>query len=248
MARRSQSIGRRAAATAGFTLLEVMIALAILGSSLVVLSQSHQNSVRAASRAKMITVAVLLARYKMVDVEDDLFEEGFSDFEKEDTGDFKDEGFDRYKYSLKIDKVELPQKIDDDAMSGLFGSSSTDSAGTTESTSTGSGSKSSSMMAMGGMILAKQFEMIRNVLEQAIRRVSLSVSWKEGTLKREVTVVAYFTDPRVVDRAASGQLVPSADSLSSSSGSTSATTGSSGSSTVGSPALGTGNVVQGGGR
>ena len=61
--------------------------------SLTVVSGSQQNSIRAASRAKWMTVAVMLARYKMVEVEDKLFEEGFSDFEEEEEGDFDEEGF-----------------------------------------------------------------------------------------------------------------------------------------------------------
>lgn len=49
----------------GFTLLEVMLALAILGMSLSVLIRSQQLSVRAANRSKHMSVAVMLARYTM---------------------------------------------------------------------------------------------------------------------------------------------------------------------------------------
>jgi hypothetical protein len=59
-------------------------------------------------------------------------------------------------------------------------------------------------------MLAKQFEMIRNVLEQSIRRVQLKVEWKEGSQTKAVTVVGYFTDPRKIDIASSGGLTPGA--------------------------------------
>jgi len=47
----------------GFTLLEVMVALAILGLALTAISRSQQLSIRAANHAKLTTVATMLARY-----------------------------------------------------------------------------------------------------------------------------------------------------------------------------------------
>jgi general secretion pathway protein I len=188
----------------GFTLLEVMITLAILGMSLTAISRSQQNSVRAANRAKWITVATMLARYKMVEVEDTLFEEGFSDFDEEDKGDFKEEGFERFTYVVKIDKVELPASVNAESIGGALG------LGGDDSDSKGSESRGSGMLQMGTQMLAKQFEMIRSVLEESIRRVQLKVEWKEGSQTRAVTVVGYFTDPRKIDAAASGRLTPAA--------------------------------------
>ncbi len=209
--------GRRAylgrAPSSGFTLLEVMIALAILAMSLITLSNSYQNSVRAASRSRLMTVATLLARYKMVEVEDDLFKDGFSDFEEEETGDFKDEDFDRYTYVLKVDKVELPKSVNNQEATALMGSSTGGS-----SSSSSSGGSSSPLDMLGGGMLSQSYDMIRKVLEKSIRRVQLSVKWKEGAIGREVTVVAYFTDARSIGAAASGQITP--NSLSSGTGST----------------------------
>ena len=195
----------------GFTLLEVMIALAILAMSLITLSSSFQNSVRAANRSRLMTVATLLARYKMVEVEDELFKEGFSDFEEEESGDFKDEEFDRYTYVLKVDKVELPKSIDQQDALELMGSSTSSSSSATTSTGSSSGQSGtgSPLDMVGGGLLAQYYDMVRVVLEKSIRRVQLSVNWKEGAIKRSVTVVAYFTDDRMISAAASGQISPS---------------------------------------
>ena len=179
----------------GFTLLEVMVALAILALALTVVSQAQQASMRQVLRAKMMTVATLLARDKMVDLEDDLFKKGFSDFEEEEKGDFDEEGFRDYQWTLRIEKIELPQTIDPTAMADADGAGS--GSGSAAGPSTGIG-------MLGGQMLGKQFEMFRNVLEQAIRRVSLKVHWKEGRLVRAITVVGYFTDPRKIDIAAGG--------------------------------------------
>ena len=185
----------------GFSLLEVMIAMAILALSLTVVSQAQQSAMRQIRRSKMMTLATLLAREKMVDIEDDLFKDGFSDFEEEETGDFSEEGHKDLQWRLKIEKVELPQQIDadaiGDAVGGGIGGSGTGGSGA-------SGGLGGGMAQVGGQLIGQQFQMFRNVLEQSIRRVHLEVSWPDGAEDRAVTVVAYFTDPRKVDAAAGG--------------------------------------------
>jgi hypothetical protein len=54
------------------------------------------------------------------------------------------------------------------------------------------------MFAAGAKMMSTQFEIFRNVLEESIRRVSVRVTWKEGTRERYVSVVGYFTDPRKI--------------------------------------------------
>ena len=197
----------------GFTLLEVMLALAVLGMSLSVLIRSQQLSVRAANRSKLMTVAVMLARYTMVEVEDKLFEDGFSDFNQEETGDYEEEGFKRYTFKLKVDKVEMPTNVNADSFANMLGGGSSEGSDSKSgSTGAAAGGNSSPVKMMGSKMLSKQFEMIKNVLEQSIRRVQVQVLWQEGSHTRDITVVGYFTDPRKVDMAASGAL-PSAGSL-----------------------------------
>lgn len=189
-------IGARSqtAHSAGFTLLEVMIALAILAMSLTVIAMAQSNAVRAEGRAKQMTIATLLAREKMVDVEDELFEEGFSDFDEEEKGDFDEQGFKSFSYVLKVDKIELPTSINADSLtSALSGGVGAEG----DNATAGSGDKGG-MFAAGAKLMSAQFEMFRNILEQSIRRVSVRVSWKEGTRERYVAVVGYFTDPRKI--------------------------------------------------
>ena len=82
---------RRAGPAAGFTLLEVMIAVAILAATLVVLLRIVTNNIRATNHAKLTTAATFLARTKMSDVEDDVLYNGFSSDTESDKGNFKDE-------------------------------------------------------------------------------------------------------------------------------------------------------------
>jgi hypothetical protein len=57
---------------------EIMVAVAILATTLVVLLQIVTNNVRATNHAKLTTAATFLARTKMSDVEDDILYDGFS--------------------------------------------------------------------------------------------------------------------------------------------------------------------------
>ena len=70
-------------ARAGFTLLEVMVAMGILATALVVLLQNHGYSVRMSEKARQLTRAAVLARDKMTEIE----LAGYPEVD-EDSGDF----------------------------------------------------------------------------------------------------------------------------------------------------------------
>ena len=60
----------------GFTLLEVVVALAILGVSLMAIFDINAQAVAKHVYAKKLTVATLLARSKMIDLEQELYDQG----------------------------------------------------------------------------------------------------------------------------------------------------------------------------
>jgi general secretion pathway protein I len=93
----------------GFTLLEVMIALALLGLGLVVLIKSAAGNIFSSQQAHMMGVATDLARAKMYQIEEKLLKDGFSDTEQtEEDRPFDEEGWPAVLYSYKIEVVELP--------------------------------------------------------------------------------------------------------------------------------------------
>lgn len=63
----------------GFTLLEVMLAVAILGFALAVLAKGAASSMHGAVDAQMMSVATDLSRSKMHDIEEQLLKDGFTD-------------------------------------------------------------------------------------------------------------------------------------------------------------------------
>lgn len=104
--------GRRRGA--GFTLLEVMVALAILSMGLMALSDVVGGALRNHVRASQLDVATLLARGKMAELEDRFELKGFSDFDQQEEGTFEKEGHPEIRWAMQVirPQVELgPEKI-----------------------------------------------------------------------------------------------------------------------------------------
>jgi general secretion pathway protein I len=94
----------------GFTLLEVMVALALMGLGLVVLIKSAANNINAAEQSHMMGIATDLARGKMYDIEEQLLKDGFTDTDQSqvDQKPFDAEGWPNIYYSYKVEQVEMP--------------------------------------------------------------------------------------------------------------------------------------------
>ncbi len=91
----------------GFSLLEVLIALAILGMSLGVLLQSQAQSLDATGRARDYNIASSLMRSKLVDIEAEVLADGFVMGSTESEGDFAEDGFPDFKWSAKVSEIEM---------------------------------------------------------------------------------------------------------------------------------------------
>ena len=198
----------------GFSLLEMMIATAILSGALTWIVAGMSRNIKAENHAKLLTTATFLARAKMTSFEDDLYEKGFGEFDKGECGSFEDKGFQRFGWCIKVDKVVLPgsdqvqtmmTKVQEMMGGGGSSDSSKDKPGGTSPTSA-----TQNPLSAGAGMMASQFGIIKDVLEQAIRRVTVTITWKEGRTPKDLTVVAYFTDVKRVDQAImiSGQPPP----------------------------------------
>jgi general secretion pathway protein I len=177
----------------GFTLLEVMIAIAILSITLVTLLSIVTSNIRATHHAKLTTMATFLARGKMIDVEDQVLENGFSNSDETGEGTFKEQGHPEFRWDWIIERVELPAdaalKQKDEAQ---------DKAQDT--------SNPMAMMSgfLGGM-MSSFIEPIRMGLQEAVRRVTVHVTWDETARPEQVIeVVQYLADPSKLDAALTG--------------------------------------------
>src|SRR5690349_13468719 len=91
-----------------FTLLEVLVAIAILGLGLTVILSSQAGLFSSASRGEHLTVASNLLRCKMSEIELDLGKKGFNLTDENDEGDCCEDESEGYSCSWKIERVELP--------------------------------------------------------------------------------------------------------------------------------------------
>src|SRR5208282_2462718 len=96
----------------GFTLLEVTVAMAILALGLVAIVDINAGATKLHEASQHITVATLLARSKLVDLEQKLNQDGFSDFDKEIDGTFEEEKHPEIKWKAEILKPDLTKSAD----------------------------------------------------------------------------------------------------------------------------------------
>jgi general secretion pathway protein I len=132
----------------GFTLLEVMVAVAILGLSLTVILSSQAGLYSGAFHAAHTSQAIGLARCRMTELEEHLLKFGYPLDDEKDEGECcEDETVGDMRCRWRIDTVELPQAKPPslDSSGGLnLGSSAMKALGTSSP-----GSPGSSDQAMG---------------------------------------------------------------------------------------------------
>jgi general secretion pathway protein I len=186
--------------TAGFTLVEVMFALAILAGALILLLQGAAANVASTQRSQMLSAATELARGKMYDIEEKLLEEGFQNLDQTEEGDFDDEGWEQITWEAEITKIKLPNL---GAMKSL-GAEGEEGA---EGEDSGGGMLGGMLGGFGGDdggagagLIGSQFELFRSILEESIRKVHLTIRYKVAGSKEEFTVDCYFTEPHAVNR------------------------------------------------
>jgi general secretion pathway protein I len=187
----------------GFTLLEVMISLAILAVGLVAISSLNGGAVAMHAYGRRATEASLLLRGKMLDVEDELQKNGFSDFNDEKHGDFSDDGAPEYAWSAEILKPDV--QLDPAQLLNLVGGG-TQGQGTQGQPTSGAGAIASMLLGgqgaasipgggaaaallagpLGGM-MQTQAKTFIETLKKSVREIRLSVSWPDGKERRGVS-------------------------------------------------------------
>ncbi len=188
----------RRATDPGFSLLEVMVSIAILGIALVTLIGITTNNMRTTLHAKQITAATFLARTRMADIEDQLLEEGFTDLNQDEDGDFSDQGRKEFRWTSLIEKVELPTDMVQKAQQATGDQMQ-------EAQTAGSSNPMAAMSGLLGGFMGALIEPIRIGLENSVRRVTVTVFWNEvGKQEQSFEIVTYLTDPSKLDMAMGG--------------------------------------------
>ncbi len=201
-----------------FTLLEVLVAIAILGLGLTVILSSQAGLFSSATRGEHLTVASNLLRCKMSEIEFDLQQKGFSLTDENDEGDCCEDEGDGYSCAWKIERVELPPLPeaspldadagtgDDQGAMGPLGAIANIQA--TQGASLGDKPTPASVMeqlgstgasGMEGMVMGLVYPSLKPMLEASIRRVTIKVTWKEGERARELEATQFLTRPQEGD-------------------------------------------------
>lgn len=198
----------RLARRAGFTLLETVIALAILSMALMAIFDLNAGAIASHSYTKRLTVASLLARSKMTDLEQQLYDDGLPPDDDEESGDFSEEGWPSFKWRARILAPQTDQVTPDQLLSSMFGmplgeggiagllggmggaaGAAAGAAGAGGGTTDPAG-----MLAMlgpmAGMAQTQVTQMLQQV-SQTVREVHLTVSWKDGTQVESIDVVTH---------------------------------------------------------
>ena len=209
----------------GFTLLEVLVAIAILGLGLTAILGSQVGLFTNAARGQHLTVATNLARCKMGEVEVDLLKLGYQLTDVNDDGPCcgDDDGNDGYHCAWKIERVSLPELPLSGADGGLApsgdggldlgpigtlagigqpGSQAANGSGTTTDLAK-TLANAPSPAGLAPMMMSMVYPTLKPMLEASIRKVTVTVSYKEGKFERELVITQYVTNPQ------QGQLDPS---------------------------------------
>ena len=195
----------------GFTLLEVMISLAILAVALVAIGDVNAGAVQMHYYARRATQATLLLKGKMLDLEELLHKDGFHDFDDEKHGTFEDEGQPGYAWKAEILKPEV--QLDANGLLGMLGLG----GGSTGSSSSSAGGGSSSfnsalagaaaglqgaglgnlqslkggagIAALGPMagLLQGQAKTFIETIKKSVRELRITVSWRDGKNERNIS-------------------------------------------------------------
>lgn len=191
----------------GFTLLEVMIAMAILSVALTALFSSEAGAVKMAYRARRMGVATLLARCKMGEIEEQVAMEGLpavSDVGSD--GCCEDAEVEGFTCAWEIERIVLPDTMfapEDDDADALANAPTTSTPGTAGGPlgtdpmsllSGATGSMAGGGMGSGftGMAMSYALPILKPYFEEQIRRATVTVTWSEGSRPHSFDVTQYL--------------------------------------------------------
>lgn len=204
----------------GFTLLEVLVAIAILGLGLTAILGAQAGLFASATRAERLTVASNLVRCQMEETERKLIREGLpylDDTEEGDCCDDEGDTIDGYRCETKIERVTLPEprgfaaedagaEDSSGADMGPLGMLAQLQEAQAAPGATGAGSlqdiaqtlgKGAAVDGMGPMVMGMVYPDLKPLLEASIRRVTVTVKWTEGVMNRELPVTQFVAYPQM---------------------------------------------------
>ena len=183
-----------------FSLLEVMVAIAILAVGMTVLLQVQSRSVQLAIQGREMTVATMLARSKLLDCQADLTKKGFSIGDYDEEGNFGDDGYPTFYWECHAYKPDIPAADVTDVQQA-FSATGTEEAGQAAEQQGGD---------LGMQFLAPVMSQLSGVLGDSIRELVVIVRWGKSGEVDEMRVATHVIDKTAVNQVAGmiQQLMP----------------------------------------
>lgn len=178
MSRAAQSRGAR-----GFTLLEVMIAMAILAFALTALLGHEGVAIQMSDYSNRMSQASLLAQGKFLEVEQLLLSDGMDRLDGCESGDFRAEGFKRYRWKACGYKLEMSEEATTQLTEEL-----TVALG-------GFGLDENQLGKVTGQatMMVQMVPTMVQSMEDQVRKVRLEVTWKDALGDRQVVLERFVT-------------------------------------------------------
>jgi general secretion pathway protein I len=180
-----------------FTLLEVMVAVAILAVALTAIFGSEAGAVHVAARARNTTTATLLARCKMAEIEEMVLREGLPAVSARGNDDCCEEGeVEGFDCEWEISRVVLPEtmSLEEGRAEGTErgSTSGAPAAPAPEDILSGAALGGGGGNAIAALALQFAFPVLKPHLEEQVRRAKVTVRWREGEAVRSFDVVQYL--------------------------------------------------------
>ncbi len=191
-----------------FTLLEVMVAVAILAIALTAIFSSEAGAIRVASRARFTTTATLLARCKMGEIEEQIARDGLPAVSAHGTDGCCEHGeSEGFECDWEVSRIVLPDQASLDGeeggggLGGLLGGGgapAAEGAPPAEPPSVDTIMSGAMTGGMGGanpvaeMALQLAFPILKPHIEEQVRRATVTVRWHEGQREQSFDVVQFL--------------------------------------------------------
>jgi prepilin-type N-terminal cleavage/methylation domain-containing protein len=207
----------------GFSLLEVMVALAILVTSMVMLMEVQSSSIKMTKSAEVIITATNLATEKLTEVKLLVEQEGFGSDDIEEEGEFDDFGddefdlefsdaFKNYHWQYSVSEVEINISPDIAGLAESLGGG--DYFG--EPNESYQDTNASNAPDLGTLGVSQ--EMVSEMLAPFIREIRVRVWWGDSSNKAEDDGDEVILTTHVINTGAS--IIPGATTGSTGAGST----------------------------
>jgi type II secretion system protein I len=161
----------------GFTLLEVIIALAIMVIAFASILSVESESINASARAHQMNIVAMLAKNQMVETEYGFLGKTFDEVKKEDHGVFP-EPYQDYSWNTTIKEIEFP---------ALNINVAGDQSG-------GSGGSADQSQNQNADMVDTVSKLISQYLSQAVREVTVTINVKRGGGEQHFPVTTYWVD------------------------------------------------------